>query len=249
MFFDQEQMIFFPETLPPDFKFEFSYPFEEINLQVKGAAISALHFKASDSKGVVLYFHGNAGNLESWGGVAAEFLSRSYDLFIIDYRGYGKSTGRILNEQMLHDDARAIYQFLREKFREDHIVLYGRSIGTGIACRLARDNNPKMLILESPYFSLKEIAHRFIPIIPKAFLDATFKYPMRTDLWISDVRCPIFIFHGTLDEVIPFDASPRLLKLIKSRHELIAIPGGAHNDLINYDLYHEALDRILNNSN
>jgi len=245
MNFNQERMIFFPEVLPLDFRFVFPVPFEEINLKVEDATINALHFKKTGSKGVIIYFHGNAGNLSSWGYVAPDFLSRGYDVFIIDYRGYGKSTGRIISEQMLHDDAAAIYTYVKGVYPEDRIILYGRSIGTGIACRLAMENKPHMLILESPYFSLKDIANRFIPFLPEALIDTIFKYPLRTDLWIPHVACPIYLFHGTEDEIIPFDASTRLVHLIHAEHELFATPGGGHNDLIEYPLYHEGLDRIL----
>ena len=121
----------------------------------------------------------------------------------------------------------------------------GRSIGTGIACRLAMQNQPRMLILESPYVSLKDIANRFIPFMPAALIDKIFKYPLRTDLWIPHVTCPVYLFHGTADEIIPFESSTRLIRLIRSEHDLFAIPGGGHNDLIDYPLYHEGLDRIL----
>lgn len=245
MYLDQERMIFYPEVLPADYRFAFPYPFEEISLPVDGAILNALHFKSATAKGVILYLHGNAGSLSSWGYVAPDFMARHYDVLVVDYRGYGKSTGRILNEQMLHDDAAAAYEYLKGLYGEARIILYGRSIGTGIACRLAMDRHPRMLILESAYFSLKDIANRFIPFMPAALIDAAFKYPLRTDLWIPHVRCPVYLFHGTDDEIIPFDSSTRLIALIKSEHDLIAVPGGGHNDLINYPLYHEGLDRIL----
>jgi uncharacterized protein len=245
MQFGQESMIFYPEVLPPDFQFSFPTPFAEINLPVERATINALHFKTAGPKGVILYFHGNAGSLSSWGYVATDFTSRRHDAFIVDYRGYGKSTGRILSEKMLHDDAAVAYEYLKNLYPEEHIIIYGRSIGTGIACHLAMQNKPRMLILESPYFSLKDIASRFIPFMPAALIDSVFKYPLRTDLRMPQVTCPVYLFHGTEDEIIPFDSSKRLVTLIKSEHELIAIPGGGHNDLAEYPLYHKALDRIL----
>jgi alpha-beta hydrolase superfamily lysophospholipase len=245
MNFDQERMIFYPEVLPPGFRFHFPVPFEEINLKVEGATINTLHFKTADSKGVIVYFHGNAGSLSSWGSVAPDFTNRGYDVFIADYQGYGKSTGRILSEKMLHNDAAAIYSYIKNRYPEDRIILYGRSIGTGIACHLAMQNKPRMLILESPYFSLKDIANRFIPFMPAVLIDKIFKYPLRTDLWIPNVACPVYLFHGTEDEIIPFNSSVRLIPLIRTEHELIAVPGGGHNDLIEYPVYHDGLDRIL----
>ncbi|MEK7826436.1 MAG: alpha/beta fold hydrolase, partial [Thermodesulfobacteriota bacterium] len=95
----QESLIFYPEILPPDYPFAFSQPFEEVNVPVEAATLNALLFKAQNAKGVVLYLHGNAGSLRSWGDVAGDFTSRGYDILIPDYRGFGKSTGNIANEK------------------------------------------------------------------------------------------------------------------------------------------------------
>jgi uncharacterized protein len=245
MYFNQENMIFYPEALPPDFKYRFPARFEEINLPVAGATINALHFRAEQPKGVVVYFHGNAGSLREWGEVATDFTGKGYDTFISDYRGFGKSTGRIKNEAMLHEDAAAVYAHVRETFAEDRIILYGRSIGTGIAVKLARANLPRMVILESPYVSFLDLAAHHYPLIPRPLLGLLLKYTLRTDLWIPEVACPVYLIHGTQDEIIPYDSSVRLLKLIKADGRLITIPGGMHNNLADFPLYHEQLAAIL----
>jgi fermentation-respiration switch protein FrsA (DUF1100 family) len=237
----QERLIFYPEALAPDFTFSFPGRFEEIALPSDGAVISALYFKADHPKGVVLYFHGNAGSLRSWGSVAESFVGRGYDVLMPDYRGYGKSSGRIAGEQMLHDDAAVAYQYLLGRYSEDQIVVYGRSIGSGIATYLAKTQRPRMLILETPFFSLKEMVRQHYPFVPVALL----KYPLRTDLWIGDVACPVYLFHGTSDDLIPYGASERLAALVRTEHQLITIVGGGHNDLSNFEQYGQELDRIL----
>lgn len=196
LYFLQERLIFFPELLSPDFTFTFPGRFEEIALPSNNAVISTLYFKADPPKGVVLYFHGNAGSLRSWGAVAATFVERGYDVLLPDYRGYGKSSGHIASEQMLHDDAAVAYRYLLGRYPEEQIVVYGRSIGSGIATYLAKSHRPRMLILETPYFSLKEIVRQHYPFVPGALLN----YPLRTDLWIGDVGCPVYLFHGTSDD-------------------------------------------------
>ena len=241
LYFLQERLIFYPEVLAPDFTFTFPGRFEEIALPSDGAGISALYFKADHPKGVVLYFHGNAGSLRSWGTVAHTFVERGYDVLMPDYRGYGKSSGHIASEQMLHADAAVAYQYLLAHYPEDQIVVYGRSIGSGIATYLAKSHRPRMLILETPYFSLKEIVRQHYPFVPGGQL----KYPLRTDLWIGDVACPVFLFHGTSDDLIPHGASERLAALVRTEHELITIVGGGHNDLGNFEQYGQQLDRIL----
>jgi uncharacterized protein len=237
----QERLIFYPEVLAPDFTFTFPGRFEQIALPSDGAVISALYFKADHPKGVVLYFHGNAGSLRSWGSVAETFVQRGYDVLMPDYRGYGKSSGHIASEQMLHDDAALAYQYLLGNYPEEQIVIYGRSIGSGIATYLAKTHRPRMLILETPYFSLKEIVRQHYPFVPGALL----KYPLRNDLWIGDVGCPVYLFHGTSDDLIPHGASERLATLVKTEHQLITIVGGGHNDLGNFEQYGHQLDRIL----
>ncbi len=241
LYFLQERLIFYPEVLAPDFTFTFPGRFEEIALPSDGAVIFALYFKTDHPKGVVLYFHGNAGSLRSWGTVAESFVERGYDVLMPDYRGYGKSSGRIASEQMLHDDAAVAYQYLLPHYPEDQIVVYGRSIGSGIATYLAKSHRPRMLILETPYFSLKEIVRQHYPFVPGGQL----KYPLRTDLWIGDVACPVYLFHGTSDDLIPHGASERLAALVRTEHELITIVGGGHNDLGNFEQYGQQLDRIL----
>ena len=245
MYFKQENMIFAPEALPPDFKFAFQERFEELNWPVDGARINALHFRAAKPKGIVLYFHGNAGSLKSWGEVATDFTRRGYDIVIPDYRGFGKSTGRIESEKTLLQDADTAYDYVKKAFPENQIILYGRSIGTGMAVHLARTNRPRMVILESPYFSLLDMAARYYSSVPRPLLNLLVRYPMRTDLWIADVACPVYLFHGERDTIIPFNESERLSKLIRSGHQLIAVPEGGHNNLGDFRQYREALDRIL----
>jgi alpha-beta hydrolase superfamily lysophospholipase len=245
MYFKQENMIFAPEALPPDFKFTFQERFEELNWPVDGAQINALHFRPAKPKGIVLYFHGNAGSLKSWGDVAQDFTRRGYDIVIPDYRGFGKSTGRIESEKMLLQDTAAAYDYVKKIFPENQIILYGRSIGTGLAVHLARTNRPRMVILESPYLSLLDLAARYYPLVPRPLLNLLVRYSLRTDLWIADVACPVYLFHGERDNVIPFNESERLSKLIRSEHQLIAVPEGGHNNLEDFRQYREALDRIL----
>jgi len=252
----QEKLIFFPEVLPQDHQFIFEQPFEEIYFDVdKGVKINALHFKADSSKGVVIYFHGNAGSLDGWGHTAGDFTNNGYDLMIFDYRGYGKSTGKIKSEASLHNDASFIYKQLLKETPEKDIVIYGRSIGTGIATKLASENAPKMLILETPLYSLLDLAKHYIPFIPHKWV---LKYKLQTNTWITKVQCPIHIFHGTADNVVPYNASVRLLKLLENKNltsetqsdisqgVLTTIEGGNHNDLSTFPQYQEKLKLLLN---
>lgn len=241
LYFSQDSLVFRPEPLAADFRFEFPQTFSEINLPVDGATLNALHFSTSNPKGVVLFFHGNAGSLRRWGEVAESFTTRGYDLFIFDYRGYGKSTGKIASEKQLLDDAAQVFRYVSQRYAAQSIVLYGRSLGTGLAAQIALRHPAKMLILETPYVSLKDLTAQFYPLVPGFLI----KYPLRTDLALPQIGIPVYLFHGTADEVIPYESSQRILSLIRSPKELVTIPGGAHDGLRLTPVYNAALDRFL----
>ena len=166
LYFFQEKLIFFPGRIPNDYQYNFNIPHEEIFYQTEeNTRINVLKFIAQEPKGIVLFFHGNAGTLREWGFVAQDFVSRNFDLLILDYRTYGKSEGE-LNEAGLHHDASFIFKELLKTYKEDQIVVYGRSLGSGIAVQLAATNNPGALILETPFFNLADVAKRVAPIYP-----------------------------------------------------------------------------------
>ncbi|MCX7635622.1 MAG: lysophospholipase, partial [Syntrophales bacterium] len=193
----------------------------------------------------ILYCHGNAGSLRTWGEVAQTFLQRGYDVLIFDYRGFGKSTGRLRGEKDLLADGAATYNYLKTRYPENRIVIYGRSIGTGIAVWLGSRYRPRMVVLESPYDSLVALAAHHYPFVPK-FVFATFlQYPLRSDVWIKDVTCPIIIFHGTRDDIIPFGASEKLARDNPGKVRLITVERGGHNDLEFFPVYNKELDRLL----
>jgi len=150
LYFIQEKMIFLPTKLPQDYRYSFRHDFEEINLKTDdGFVLNSIHFKQLKPKGLILYFHGNAGDLSRWGNITSFFADKNYDVLVMDYRTYGKSTGK-LSEDALHNDAQLFYEYALERYDESDIILYGRSLGTGIATKLAANNNPDRLILETP---------------------------------------------------------------------------------------------------
>ncbi|MDQ3292675.1 MAG: alpha/beta hydrolase [Bacteroidota bacterium] len=239
----QDRLIFFPEILTRDYKFSFNNPFQEVFLKTSDEAeIHALHFRAKTPKGVILYFHGNAGSLRSWGDLADDFLPYNYDFFVVDYRGFGKSTGT-RTEAALHQDAQLVYQHLAKEYAEGNIIVFGRSIGTGIAVPVAAQNKPKCLILETPFFNFTDVAKTHYSFLPVTLL---LKYTFPSDEWIQKVNCPIYIFHGTSDNVVPYSSGKKLARIADpAKTKFITIPNGNHNDLSNYQQYQQALQTIL----
>lgn len=239
----QERLIFHPLKLSDKHIFKFEQTFQEINyLTDDGNIINALLFKSiSKAKGIIFYHHGNADNLEYWGAKAIDFTSRSYDVLMYDYRGFGKSTGKVRNEKMIISDAQMIYKKLLYDYKERDIILYGISLGTGIATRLAYENNPKILILETPYFNFYDVSKFHYPYLPNSIL---LHYQFKNNKLLPEIKIPIYIFHGTEDETVPFNSSERLVNLAKNI-ELTTIKDGSHSNLNTFHDYHEKLNEIL----
>jgi pimeloyl-ACP methyl ester carboxylesterase len=237
----QEGMIFHPVILQKDYQYDFNQDFEELFIDTGEGEINALHFKKTAPKGVILYLHGNAGALDSWGEVMADLERYGYDLFIYDYRGYGKSTGA-QSEAAFHSDAKIIYQYLLKNYDEKNIIIYGRSLGTGFATKLASENNPKLLILETPYYSFQDLSQSYFPYLPIGLI---LKYKIHTDHWFPKVKCPVLIFHGTEDEVVPYKQSIKLSKLLKKEDRLVTLKGGTHSDLLSFPAMREFLSEYL----
>jgi len=241
-YFFQTGFIFFPEKLNNNHKYMFDADFEEINYTVdKNAVINALLFKSKQkSKGIIFYFHGNAGNLNGWGEISHLFLTKGYDFLIFDYRNYGKSYGTF-NQENLFNDGLFIYNEIKQKYDEKNIIVYGRSIGTPIASYVASKNNPQMLILETPLFDMKSLKNKYFPFLPNFIL----KYTFETYTYIKDVKFPVYIFHGTIDNIIPYEIASKLKNYLKSTDKFITIPNGNHNNLDSFKEYHENLDKII----
>lgn len=243
LYFLQEKILFLPTVLPQEYVYNFDYPFEELHLNPEDdVSINALHFKTKNPKGVILYFHGNAGDLSRWGNIAQHFVYLDYDVFIMDYRTYGKSTGK-LNEQSFYDDAQYCYDYVLKQYSEDQITVYGRSLGTGIATYVASKHKPKQLILETPYHSILDVAKNRFPLLPVTVL---LKYQFPSYKFIVDVDCPITMFHGTDDAVVPFSSAEKLKAISPSETTtFITIEGGGHNNLIEFETYLNAIKYSL----
>ena len=243
LYYLQEKLMFFPSELEENFQYQFNYPFEELFLKTDDAAvINALHFKAEESKGVILYFHGNAGDLSRWGIVTEYFVEKNYDVLVIDYRTYGKSKGK-LSEVAFYLDGQFCYDYLKQQYSESDIMLYGRSLGSGIATYLASKNNPKQFILESPYYSIMDVAKHRFPIFP---LKKLLRYKFPSYEYIKNVKCSISIFHGTEDAVIPIKSAKKLYDVcFKDKTEFTIIEGGGHNHLVEFKEYQERINKIL----
>ncbi len=242
-YFFQERFIFKPEKLPEDFVFQYeNQEVEEYNIELsEKVTINGLHFKTNKPKGIVFYLKGNSKSIKGWGKFAVDFTFHGWDVLMMDYRGFGKSKGK-RTQQLMKDDVQAIYNIIKEKVDEKYIIVYGRSLGTGLATKIASVNNPRMLILACPYYSMSNNAQRYLPFIP---LGLVMRYTMPTYKWIKYVKCPIKLIHGTNDRIIPMKSSIRLSRINPKLTRLYPVIGGGHKNLHNFEDYHRALKEIL----
>jgi len=240
----QEKIIFRSEVLPQDHIFTSSIPFEELYLKASdGGILHGLHYQQENPKGVLLYFHGNARTLEYWG-KWAENLSKkyNYDVVIMDYRGYGKSIGKRSHDQMLAD-ALLFYDYTLTKFSVEEITIFGRSLGGAFATHTATQRNAKQLLLESTFTSVIDVGKRRFWFLPLKWL---LRFPFQNIENIEKISMPTYIIHGTEDAVVPYEHGQKLYqKSGSSTKRLYTVRKGAHNDLIGYPAYFEALDEIL----
>ncbi len=240
----QEKLLFFPEKLDKDFKFSFYQRFEEINVKTQdNLFLNGLLFMSDSTRGLIFSLHGNAGSLNSWGEVAKTYTDLNYDVFMLDYRGFGKSEGKIESQEQLFQDTQIAYDKLKTKYNENKIIVLGYSIGTGLATKIAASNKPKLLILQAPYYSLSDMMQHYYPVIPYFIL----KYKLETYKYIQQCNMPIVIFHGDNDEVIYYNSSVKLKELMKQSDKLVTLPGQGHNGMSNNPDYLNELNQILKN--
>ena len=173
---------------------------------------------------------------------------------MLDYRGYGKSDGQVESEDQLHQDVRAAYDEMRKRYDEDKIVVLGYSLGSGPASKLAAENSPRLLILQAPYFSLKDVAKRSFPFIPVVLL----KYKLETNRYITACKMPVVLIHGDQDEVIYYESSLKLKALLKptdppdvtsfyhdDMRRLIKMEIPSGNDVVVYRYEYDTNDNVV----
>jgi uncharacterized protein len=236
VWWQQERLIFQPSPLPAEHRFDVGADVHEAWVDVPGARLHALHLRNRQARGVVFYLHGNAGNLDSWF-VNADFYRRlNLDLFMLDYRGYGKSSGRVESQAQLEADVRAAWASIAPRYAGLRRVVMGRSLGSALAAGLAAEVQPELTVLVSPYESMAALAAEHYRWVPQALL----RYPLHTDEALARIKSPVLLIHGDHDTLIDPKHSARLQQLAPQA-ERVLIPGAGHNDLQQFPAYLEAI--------
>jgi uncharacterized protein len=237
----QDKILFQPQSLTPDYSFSFAQPVKEYFIPTEdGNRLHALFFHSSQpSRGLVLYFHGNADNLQRWGEYAIDFTNIGYDVLMLEYRGYGKSSG-IPGKENFYSDAEWVQAWAQKNIPYSRLIIYGRSMGSAVASHLASVVTPDLLILETPFDEIKTV-HPLIRIFSL--------FPPRNNFSnkenISKVTCRKVLIHGTSDWIVPLSSALRLKPLLTETDLFVVIEGGGHKNLRDFDLYHQTLIQAL----
>lgn len=240
LWFAQDTVIFNPSQLPEDFIFSKK---NEVEIEVEeGIFLNALWMRTDRPKGAILYLHGNRGSNKRCQHQARNMANNGYDILMVDYRGYGKSDGKIYSQKQLYADVQKVYDYLKESYREDQIILAGYSLGSGMASYLAANNRPQQLVMLAPYLSFYALKKKYIPIyIPDFFV----KYPLDNQTNLSKVECPVTIFHGTNDRVIPYEHGEQLAADYPEKVTLITLEGESHRGAIFNGLFRRKFAELV----
>ena len=226
-YFLQPGMLFYPyktlDALPSDWGLKYE------NVEITTTDYVQLHgwyLPAKNSNKVLLFFHGNGGNISHRGDSLKIFNQLGLNVLIIDYRGYGLSAGD-LSEQGLYRDAMAAWQYLLKRgYKESQIIIFGRSLGGAVAAQLARNVKPAGLIIESSFTSVRDMASRVLPLISKLVY---LRFNFNTEATIKTIRLPVLVLHSPDDEIIPFELGKRVFVAANAPKYFYEMSGG-HND-------------------
>ncbi len=243
-YFYQENLLFHPRKLESAYSIDIGRSYEETDLPVsESISINTLLIPADSSKGVVIYLHGNAGTIYDRADQAELFNRLGYDFFMPEYRGYGKSGGKIESEEVMQEDIQKAFIHISRKYDPDNIIILGYSMGTGFASRLAAKNHAKRLILLAPWYSIPYLKNLHYPIFPDFLLN----YEFPNYKYLQESKMPVTIFHGDEDTLIPLENSIQLSDFFKPEDELIILPQQQHNGIPWNEEYQTKVRELINN--
>jgi pimeloyl-ACP methyl ester carboxylesterase len=243
-YYFQEKLLFLPSQLTGDHIFNFDVSFEEMEFVMDDEVkLNGILFPIPDSKGLIFYMHGNAGSIEEWGRIAPYYADVPFDLFILDYRGFGKSGGKIQSERQFFSDIQTVYRHFIARYSEEHIIVVGYSIGTAPATMLGAQFNPSKIVLKAPFFNLVDIKKRYYPFLP----DFLLRYAFENNLHLQETRSQVIIYHGTHDEIIPSESSALLKPMLKPGDHYILLPNQTHNGMNRNPDFHDSFRELVTN--
>jgi pimeloyl-ACP methyl ester carboxylesterase len=245
LWFRQERLLFEPTPLPQDQPLSTDADVRELLVDVPGARLSAVHLQLPDPRGVIFFLHGNSGNLLKWIGGLGAFRALNFDVVMFDYRGFGKSTGRIASEAQLHADVRAVWAHFAPQYQGKRVVISGQSLGTGLAAGLSAElctagRAPDLTLMVSAYSSMRALADELYPWVPSRVL----RYPLATLDHACRLTGKLMLIHGDKDELIGFHHSEALRRAVPQA-QLLCVQGAGHGDVHQFASFHQAVGAAL----
>ena len=233
IFFVQPRLVYYPEygrsiAGTPD---ELGLDYEAVELSTDdGETLHGWFVPAPGAKATVLFFHGNAGNISHRMGYLSMLYSLGYNTFILDYRGYGESSG-VPSESGTYRDAQAAWQYVTVKkgIAPSEIVLFGESLGGAVAAWLATRKEPGLLVLVSAFTSVPDMGAKLYPFLPVRLLS---RFDYDTLEYLKAVTCPVFVAHSPQDEIVPFTQGQALYEAAPAPKQFLELQGGHNNGFI-----------------
>lgn len=242
LFFVQEKVIFAAHPYPNEVRYsqghEVEIPLEE-NLTMNAVILPATTSNKK-SEGAILYLHGNKGNVRRGIYQTRRMSDKGLDIMVVDYRSYGKTEGKPINDKQMLEDADKAYQYLKENYAEKNLYIVGYSLGTGMASYIAQKNNPAHLVLIAPFTSLVDIKDKYLWMFP----DFLLKYKLDNAKHLKAGSTPTTILHGTNDDVVSYEYGVQLAEANK-HVSLVTSQDQSHRGIIFDPMLSKILDNII----
>jgi fermentation-respiration switch protein FrsA (DUF1100 family) len=242
----QPSMVFYPYPDLVETPAEWGLEYEEVYLSSRdGVKLHGWYIPRNKAEEVVLFLHGNGGNISHRGASIEIFNRIGLNILIIDYRGYGKSEGSP-GEKGLYEDARTAWRYLIEQrgFKTEQIILFGRSLGAAVATKLAAEVGPKTVILESAFSRSRDMANTMMPIVSRI---AVMRYPFNSMGRIKDIHARLLMLHSPDDEIIPYDLGKKLFQAANEPKQFVELKGDHNNGfMLSQPKYEQALAKFIN---
>jgi uncharacterized protein len=242
LYFGQRRLIYMPNPHPITPSDIGAREFKMVDLKTRdNLTLKSWYHKAQSSKQTLLYLHGNAGNVANRVVLVQSYIKHGYGVLLLSYRGYAGNPGTP-TEQGLYNDARAAIEFLQQQHVSyKDIILFGESIGTGVAVQMATEYPVAAIILQSPYSSLVDVAKYHYPFMPVEFL---MKDRFDSIDKISQVRQPLLVLHGERDTIVPIKFGEKLFEKANKPKVFKRYPEFGHNNIVSNRLQQDVLDFI-----
>ena len=245
MHLQQPSMIFSPVTAFDQTPAVWGLAYQDVFLDTEdGVRLHGWYIPRHGSQQAVLFFHGNAGNISHRGSSVEIFHRLGLNVFIFDYRGYGKSQGKP-DENGLYKDARAAWRYLtnERRFEQHDIILFGRSLGGAVAAELSTEVQPGGLILESTFSSARDVANAVFPVLSRLIF---LPYDFNSASHVRRVTCPILVLHSPDDEIIPLSLGEKLFQAANEPKSFVKMRGDHNNGfLLSQPEYERALAAFI----